>query len=220
MQSSEPTNFHQCCDGEMEQLFTRAHHEHMLALCSSPAVFDAAGLAIAGCRIATYDTRELMRAHAGHLLAGRSGLDVLEIGFGLGMFAEEMLQRPIGSYTVVEPHRELAARATALCTRAPTSIRTNVLALPWQLALDRFEQYDVIMYDGISPDGYLDHDFRGLLKTLCHAHLRRGGRFSCYCTQAAITAPWILELLGLFSEITLRPLHFNGVDYVVPVAVR
>ncbi|WP_344016950.1 hypothetical protein [Kitasatospora atroaurantiaca] len=153
---------------------------------------------------------DLMRRHVRHLVAGTRRPDVLEIGLGLGVFAEQLLDVRVGSYTAIEPHDEVARLARARVLDA-FGARARVIGEPWQLATLPTRAYDAIMYDTWPPDGYADADFAWFVEHVAVACLRPGGRFSFFHSGDAIGS---LRRRVLDTHFTSWAAH----PYSIPVA--
>jgi guanidinoacetate N-methyltransferase len=91
--------------------------------------------------------RPLMEAYAAALC--RPDCDLLEIGFGMGLFAEAAAKRGVKSHTIVEPHPEILARAQAFAARGEG--RVCVLGDYWQRCQGELGSFDAIFYDSWSP---------------------------------------------------------------------
>ena len=75
--------------------------------------------------------------------------DILEVGFGMGISATEIVRLGVKSYTVVEPHPEVYQRALKWKEEhADTNIR--IVQGFWQSALDDLERFDGIFFDTFS----------------------------------------------------------------------
>jgi hypothetical protein len=64
------------------------HRSHLATLRRMPAIVDSEGLRIGQQFVMFFAEAELMRHHAERLTDGVAGADVLEVGLGLGVFAE------------------------------------------------------------------------------------------------------------------------------------
>jgi spermidine synthase len=121
----------------------------------------------------------LMAEHAHRLVGGRPGADVLEVGLGLGVFAEQLVGLRPATYTGVEPHPgvvDLVAPRLQAWLRCPVT----VLAQPWQSLDIAPASVDAVMYDTWPPDGLADTDFAEFVGRVAVPALRPGGRFSFF----------------------------------------
>jgi guanidinoacetate N-methyltransferase len=99
--------------------------------------------------------------------------DLLEIGFGMGVFAEAAAARGAKSHTIIEPHPALVPEARAFCRRQGRHAR--VVAGYWQEVLGELGRYDAIFYDSYSPDATLLSDMDGFFALAAERLLRPGG---------------------------------------------
>lgn len=158
---------------------SQVHHNHLAVLCSLPAVLDSQGLRIGDQYVMFFAEADLMREHVTHLLAGSHEADVLEVGLGLGVFAEQLLPLGVSSYSAIEPHKGVARLARSRVLNHFSTL-TRVIDAPWQLARLPPLAYDAIMYDTWPPDGHADPDFAQFVETVAIPCLRPGGRFSFF----------------------------------------
>jgi spermidine synthase len=158
---------------------TTVHEDHLATLRNMPAVIDAEGLRIGQRYVMFFAEAALMRLHVAHLVDGIARPDVLEIGLGLGVFAQQLASVGVNSYTAVEPLEQVArlARHRVLWEYGGSA---TVLTEPWQLLTLPADAYDAIMYDTWPPDGYADADFAGFVGQVAVPCLRPGGRFSFF----------------------------------------
>jgi tRNA G46 methylase TrmB len=128
--------------------------------------------------------RGLMRRHAQKLLNGLDAPVVLDVGTGLGVFAECALEHPICAYVGIEPQRLVAARAMqTVLARAPCSVTMH--AEPWQSVHIASNTVDAIMLDTWPPDGHADEDFQDFVRSVALRVLRDDGRLSFFCSGDA-----------------------------------
>ena len=130
----------------------------------------------------------------GRIVASNGG-DVLEVGFGLGMSAQAIHQGQIESYTVIEPHPEIARRALAWIEGL--SIPATVLEGFWQDVVDDLpsSSFDGILFDTCPIDeSERDIWYRAFIPHAARL-LRPGGVFTYYAHQAApgpLRDQWLL----------------------------
>ncbi len=75
-----------------------------------------------------------------------NGGDILEVGFGMGISAGEIMKRGCRSYTVIEAHPEIAALARRWASQQ--NVQVTVLQGFWQEVIPKMkEQYDGILFD-------------------------------------------------------------------------
>eukprot|EP00312_Isochrysidales_sp_CCMP1244_P042076 CAMPEP_0202755546 /NCGR_PEP_ID=MMETSP1388-20130828/15077_1 /ASSEMBLY_ACC=CAM_ASM_000864 /TAXON_ID=37098 /ORGANISM="Isochrysis sp, Strain CCMP1244" /LENGTH=284 /DNA_ID=CAMNT_0049423361 /DNA_START=128 /DNA_END=983 /DNA_ORIENTATION=- len=159
----------------------------------------------------------LMRAHAAALCCGApslSGSDVLNIGFGMGLFDEAAQALEPRSHTIVEAHPDVWANMHARGWASRP--RCALVFGRWQEALPRLGLYDAIFYDTFG-EGVAEFDaFCAVLPAL----LRPGGRFSFFngfCahsarlhTSFAMRTSACLGVLGLRCRFQLVPCEPPG----------
>lgn len=83
---------------------------------------------------------------------------MLEIGLGLGVFAEALVDLDVRSYTAIEPHPDVMKLAQCRVLDH-WDVPVLVYEQPWQLVDLPAESFDAIMLDTWPPDGAADHDF-------------------------------------------------------------
>jgi spermidine synthase len=163
---------------------TRAHREHWRWLCTQPVTVNAQGMRLGDTYTMFFAEADLMARHAAALIAGRSGVDVLEIGLGLGFFAQQLPPDRVASYTAVEVHPGVAAH---------TGHRVlDHLPFPWELVTAAWQyagleggRWDVIMFDTWPPPGRADADFTRFTR-LAARLLRPGGHFGFFASGTTL----------------------------------
>lgn len=214
----------------VEGLFTPVHRRHVEWLRRLPVSIDQQGMRIGGQYVMFFAEAELMRLHAAGLLAGRPAGDVLEVGLGLGVFAEQAASIGMASYTAIEAHRGVAdlTRASVLDR---LGVPVTVHARPWQLTELPQASFDAIMYDTWPPDGLADEDFARFVEHVALPCLRPGGRFSFFWSGSAVSGRRVEILNGAFPGWTARrytlpddcvPAGWTKPtrDFVIPIAVK
>ncbi len=115
----------------------------------------------------------LMRKHA-ELCCYTSGRDILEIGFGMGLFANEVQRIGVKSHTIVEIHPQILENLYVWSENKPN---VTIIEGDW------FDVVDLInhkKYDGIFFDTHLDVN-RGKFRELVVDHsLKPGGVFTYF----------------------------------------
>lgn len=213
-----------------EGLFTPTHRRHVEWLCRLPVIVDSEGMQLGGQYVMFFAEAELMQLHAAGLLAGRRDGDVLEVGLGLGVFAEQAASVGLRSYTAIEVHSGVAnvTRASVLDLMG---VPVTVQARPWQLARLPRDAFDAIMYDTWPPEGLADDDFASFVEHVVLPCLRPGGRFSFFCSGSNISRRRMETLDSTFSSWTAHhyALPADRVpsgwtkptrDFVIPIAVK
>lgn len=163
----------------MPATLDEVHLRHLRELCARPAMIDDEGLRLGDTYVMFFAESALMAEHAAALLGGQHGAHVLEIGLGLGVFAQQIAPlRPAG-YTAVEPHPKVVD-LVAPRVREHLSCPVVVVVEPWQVLDLEPDSIDAIMYDTWPPDGHADADFASFVERVAIPVLRPGGRFSFF----------------------------------------
>ena len=143
--------------------------------------------------------RPLMEAYAAHLC--RPDVDLLEIGFGMGIFAEAAARRGVRSHTIVEPHPQILPRAHAFAGDGGDAVR--VLGDYWQRCQDQLGTYDAIFYDSYSPaDTRLD-DLRAFFALAAARLLRPDGLLAFWVPGSTLGEPIQAAALASFDSLSL-----------------
>lgn len=123
------------------------------------------------------------------------GANILEIGFGMGISATEMLRLGATSYTVIEANPEVAERARTWAANYP-NLRVTVMEGRWQ------DQCALLTgsYDGIFFDTYPESE-----KDWYDNALRK----SCYAENFFDTARRLLKPEGTFTYYTGETDHLG-----------
>ena len=206
------------------------HQHHVATLRGLPAIIDAEGLRIGRQYVMFFAEADLMRRHADGLTDGQICSDVLEIGLGLGVFAEQIAATGFGSYTAVEPH-DGVARLAHQRVLAQFGGRATVLTEPWQVLHLPADSFDAIMYDTWPPDGHANADFEQFVEQVAVPCLRPGGRFSFFHSGNVLDparrrvldrhfATWEARPYTLPADQT--PAHWTKPtrDFLVPIATK
>lgn len=206
------------------------HKQHLAMLRSLPAALDFDGLRIGQQYVMFFAEAELMRLHADRLLERTDRPDVLEVGLGLGVFAQQLIGRGIDSYTAVEPH---AGVANLTQRRVLDGLGTDVTVhtKPWQVVNLPLAAFDAIMYDTWPPEGHADADFTVFVEQVAIPCLRPGGRFSFFHSGDTLS-PARVEVLDAFFadwEVTSFTLPHDRIpaswtkptaDFLIPIATK
>ena len=213
-----------------EHNFSEVHANHIEHLRRRSVTVDDEGLLIGDQYVMFFAEADLMRLHVQGLLRGRTDLDVLEVGLGLGVFAEQLIVHGFRSYTAVEPHADVVSIAQQSLLREHTE-RTKIIADPWQLATYPPESFDAIMYDTWPPDGCADADFAQFVESVALPALRRGGRFSFFVSGCELSGSRRSVLEKNFSSYELTryempaketPKHWTKPTrhFIIPIASK
>lgn len=206
------------------------HIRHLEALRSLDAEVTTEGLRLGAQYVMFFAESELMRIHAQQLIDGVEHPDVLEVGLGLGVFAEQLASIGVGSYTAVEPHPQVAAVARdRVLHDFPAPVR--VIEQPWQLTTFPPSSLDAIMYDTWPPDGHADSDFAVFVETVAMPALRPGGRFSFFSSGSELSATRRHILERHFADVRTQPYALPSkdippswtkpsTDFIVPIATK
>ncbi|GIH03249.1 hypothetical protein Rhe02_13160 [Rhizocola hellebori] len=211
-------------------MLDEVHRRHVEGLRSLNAAVTPEGLVLGAQYVMFFAEAELMRLHAELLVDGVHKPDVLEVGLGLGVFAEQLAGLGVGSYIAVEPHPQVAnITRYRVLNRYPAHVR--LIAEPWQLTSFPADSLDAIMYDTWPPDGHADSDFAVFVETVAKRCLRPGGRFSFFSSGPELSEVRRQILERHFAEVRTWPytLAANKIppswtkptaDFVVPIATK
>lgn len=183
------------------ELITERHERYFRRTAQASVGLDQHGLLIDGEYVMFYAERELMRRHAKKLVAPRV-TDLLEVGFGLGVFAQEANLLAPRSYACVELHPAVAAYASHMLR--PFSHPCVVLDGAWQEALaEHPATYSSVMLDDLSPEGYEADDFVNFVVEVIPTVLCPGGTFSFFCC-GALDDRRSSALESVFDEVSVE----------------
>jgi spermidine synthase len=204
------------------------HRRHIDDLRGLSAIIDGEGLRIGLQYVMFFAEADLMGKHVAALLDGLDCADVLEVGLGLGVFAEHLLRLDINSYTAIEPHQGVASLAHHRVLHKFDG-RAHVITQPWQLVPVKTASLDAIMYDTWPPDGHADTDFAIFVEQVAVPSLRPGGRFSFFVSGDVLSDArrdvldrhfdsWNLALYTMPLEKT--PVHWTKPtrEFRIPIA--
>jgi len=189
---------------------TATHREHIAAMRSLTPIIDHEGLRLGDQYVMFFAEAGLMRRHVVYLVDGVARPDVLEVGLGLGVFAEQLATVGVGSYTAIEPHEGVVrlARERVLREFGPDA---TVITEPWQVVCLPDNAFDAIMLDTWPPDGHADRDFAEFVERVAIRCLRPGGRFSFFHSGSTLGDARRQTLGGHFESWTVH-------RYTLPVA--
>jgi spermidine synthase len=173
---------------------------------------------------------DLMAEHARRLVAARTAVRVLEVGLGLGVFAEQLATHHPGGYLAVEPHPGVVD-LVAPGVRAALTCPVTVLVQPWQVLGLPPASVDAIMYDTWPPEGHADTDFAVFVERVAVPALRPGGRFSFFHSGTELPRPRVQVLDRHFPSWSATPYRLPQAklptawtkpssDFLVPIAVK
>jgi spermidine synthase len=169
----------------MSANFSPVHEAHITMLRSLPMDIDGEGLKLGGTYVMFFAEAELMSLHADALLTGTDRADVLEVGLGLGVFAQQAAAHRPATYTAIEPHPQVAL-STQHRALDQLGALVTVHLQPWQLVPLPPESFDAIMYDTWPPAGLADADFDAFVRHALPA-LKPGGRFSFFWSGSRLS---------------------------------
>ena len=144
--------------------------------------------------------RPLMRKMAEYATRNRGR--VLEVGFGMGISASEIMTLGCDDYVVIEPHPEIASRARSWGRQQ--GIPVTVVEDFWQNVFDKLGRFDGVLFDVYAVNEEADtNNFRRFLP-LAHHYLSQGGGVTYYSGQTRAVAPDHMSLLlSNFSVVEL-----------------
>lgn len=209
---------------------SEVHRRHVATLRRLPAVVDGEGLRIGDQYVMFFAEADMMREHATRLVEGVERPDVLEVGLGLGVFAAQLWDRNVGSYTAIEPHHGVALMArTRVIDGFDVPVRVHTE--PWQLVTLPAGAFDAIMYDTWPPDGHADADFAQFVEHVAIPCLRPGGRFTFFHSGDTLNparheildrhfAGWVAYSYTM--PVDQEPPHWTKPtrDFLIPIATK
>jgi guanidinoacetate N-methyltransferase len=160
------------------------------------------GLDVGSEQVMQYWERPLMRQLARY--ATRRGGRVLEVGFGLGVSADYIMESGCEAYCVIEPHPAIAERARGWGERQ--AVPVTVVEDFWQNAMEQLGKFDGVLFDTYPVDSdAAANSYRSFLP-LAHKVLCPDGALTYYSEETRAFSP---AHLALILE------HFNSVEFVV-----
>jgi guanidinoacetate N-methyltransferase len=191
-----------------------------------PAVFTDSELTIGDWQVMQSWERPLMHVLA-KAVASSHG-DVLEIGFGMGLSAQALVDSGCRSYTVIEAHPTVAHAARAWAERQP--VPTRVIEGFWQDVVPELgPDFDGILFDTYPLSAAERHCNHYPFIPVAPRLLRTGGALTHYSDEThEFRAEHLALLLSNFADIRLIRVDglqpFEGCEYwatshmVVPIA--
>lgn len=144
--------------------------------------------------------RPLMRRLAEYATRNRGR--VLEVGFGMGISASEIMNIGCEEYVVIEPHPEIAARARTWGQTQGIPVR--VVEDFWQNVFDKLGRFDGVLFDVYAVNEVANANNFCRFLPLAHHCLRKGGGVTYFSGQTREVAPEHMALLlRNFAEVTL-----------------
>jgi SAM-dependent methyltransferase len=160
--------------------------------------------------------REIMKQHAD--IMTKPGWDVLEIGWGMGISANYMLENNPKSYTIVERHPQVIEKVKEWMEDKPN---VTLIEGDWYDVVDKIAEKK---YDGIFFDTFFDKysmEFRKILVDKC---IKPNGIFSYFYLDGidVYNYGWALKKNRINkpivppkdSETYTRPMEYYFVPYV------
>lgn len=168
------------------------------------------GLYIGSIRIMTFDQNEIMNKYAESLAKDRSNLQVLEVGYGLGEFADAIEKYNIKKHIIVECHPKI-------CDLARQRFADNNSVEVWQGFWQNYVpsgKFDSIFYDTTVLDEDAVDSLISFLKW-AQLYLSDGGRISFwYCgTKIDCRLMDYFDAEGIKYDISLS--EANGKQYLI-----
>ncbi len=159
-------------------MFHRKYYERMI---NCVPIVDKDGLKYGSHHVMYWKEKPLMDLHAKRLCADKSDYDVLDIGFGLGVFFRSVIAYAPRSYTAIEANKGVVKYALKIFrdyhwTKTNMHIKEGL----WQNIIDNRSKYDVIMSDTCSPKDNREEEFQCLVNQVCDYNLKENGKFSFF----------------------------------------
>jgi hypothetical protein len=206
------------------------HVRHLDNLRALPAEIDDTGLRLGHTYVMFFAEDGLMAEHARRLIGDRTAARVLEVGLGLGVFAEQLATHRPGGYLASDPHHRVVD-LVAPRVRAALTCPVTVWVQPWQVLDLPGASVDAIMYDTWPPEGHADADFAAFVERVALPALRPGGRFSFFHSGTELPRTRTQVLDRHFPEWSATPYRLPeaklpaawtkpSADFLVPIAVK
>lgn len=186
-------------------------------LTEAPATYQDGQLVISGQQVVQSWERPIMERMARMArMATRSGGDVLEVGFGMGMSANAIIANGVRSYTLIECNPDVLRHAESWRAQHPDQDITIVPGR-WQDVLDELGSFDAIAFDTYPlNEAEMEEEYSTAVpaeEVLPHsvAHLRPGGMLTYPSGEiASLARRHQRTLLEHFSSVevsVVRDLH-------------
>lgn len=165
------------------------------------AAYSGSELLVGGMQVMQEWERPLMRALAKE--ASRGGGHVLEVGFGMGISADYLIEAGCAKYTVIEPHAGVLSRFAVWAQKQPIAV--NAVPGFWEDVIDDLPLFDGILFDTY-PVSQSETSYKVYLPFIPKAseHLKPGGVLTFY-TGYPDALPW--------EQRVLLKKHFSSVEY-------
>ena len=193
-----------------------------------PAILTELELVIGGWQVMQAWEHPLMEVMAAEVTSN-SG-DILEIGYGMGISAREIIKRGCRSYTIIEAHPEVAAVAREWAKQQ--SVLIDVIEGFWQdVVSDLGKQFDGILFDTYPLSEEERHCNHFAFIPVAPSLLRHQGLFTYYSDETvSFRAEHMKLLLTHFSEVKLIKIaklkpysdceYWDQSEMIIPVAKK
>jgi len=155
--------------------------------------------------------KPMMKAHA-DIVCHNQG-DVLEIGFGMGISANEIQALKPKSHTIIESHPEIYKRLEDWSKDKPN---VTIIKSEWYLCRNQLSLYDGIFYDTLHDQH--QNQMRNILPNL----LKPNGRLTFFNTYPEARNQF--RLPATYEKIEVSPpsdcSYYNATDYYTPTVVN
>jgi guanidinoacetate N-methyltransferase len=167
-----------------------------------PVVETVEEMTVGGWQVMQAWERPLMAALADIVCEGRG--DVLEVGFGMGISATEIMNRGCATYTVIEAHPVIAEKARIWASAQP--VRVEVIEGFWEDVVPALgRRFDAILFDTYPMSESERHKNHYPFIEVASALLKPGGLLTYYSDETTDFRPDHLQLLLThFDEVTLK----------------
>ena len=153
----------------------------------------------------------LMVRHA-EVMCPAPGLDVLNVGFGLGIIDTELQKRRPRTHTIIEAHPDVYAYMLSQGWDRVPGVR--ILFGRWEDVCDQLQTYDAIFFDTFGEDYSALRGFHELLPNI----LRESGTYSFFNGLAA-TNPFLHEVYQRVAALHLEESCIETTYVPVPIDV-
>ena len=129
---------------------------------------------------------------------------VLEIGYGAGVFAEEVQKFEIKKHVIVECHNAIANHAIEkMNSRKKQLMCVTVINDLWQNTVQKLGKFDAIFYDSYSPTGHAVEDLLCFIDVAFSTLLNENGVFSFWYCASQIHSEILHDLKNKSKTLTI-----------------
>jgi len=147
---------------------------------------------------------QILEKYASLLLASKKNARVLDVGFGMGIFASTLNSFNISGYVGIELNTLACQRGKKVLSGMNFCNDAMLLNASWQEVVLNIGEFDAILYDTWPPNGYEDNDFRMFVECCKHGLLKENGRFGYVSIGAEFSMYRVKILLEQFKSVHIE----------------